>query len=243
MLCLCALLAHVVENGYWCRLRLTMQPALTLRRRPPAVSVLPAPPPPRPRARTESGMRGGGGEGEGAEALRRGGEEARRRGGEEARKEAGGRAGQGRAGQARQARQARRQAWQAGQLGQSPVPAFSATSRALISSQVNLRTKIMDFRGFDSSRSSLNHKGWNFQARKEFPGKFESSNLSRDNLSTEIGRTRDASPRAMSQLRVEQAIASHQRCSTGGTKRATSVNTPLLRPQSSEGKFTMSREI
>ena len=32
-------------------------------------------------------------------------------------------------------------------------------------------------------------------------------------------------------------------CPSGGTKRATSVNTPLLRPQSSEGKFAMSREI
>ena len=30
---------------------------------------------------------------------------------------------------------------------------------------------------------------------------------------------------------------------SGGTKRATRVNMPLLRLQSSEGKFTMSREI
>ena len=33
------------------------------------------------------------------------------------------------------------------------------------------------------------------------------------------------------------------RTGSGGTKRATSANMPLLRPQSSEGKFTMSREI
>ena len=32
-------------------------------------------------------------------------------------------------------------------------------------------------------------KGWNSQAHRELPGKFESSNLSRDNLSREIGRT------------------------------------------------------
>ena len=30
---------------------------------------------------------------------------------------------------------------------------------------------------------------------------------------------------------------------SGGTKRATSINTPLLRLQSSEGKLTMPREI
>ena len=32
---------------------------------------------------------------------------------------------------------------------------------------------------------------WNFQAHREFPGKFESSNLSRDNASREIGRIVD----------------------------------------------------
>ena len=32
-------------------------------------------------------------------------------------------------------------------------------------------------------------KGWNFQAHREFPGKLEPSNLSRDNVSTEIGRS------------------------------------------------------
>ena len=31
-------------------------------------------------------------------------------------------------------------------------------------------------------------KGWNSHVHGEFPGKFESSNLSRDNLSREIGR-------------------------------------------------------
>ena len=53
----------------------------------------------------------------------------------------------------------------------------------------NLRTKILAFRGFDSSIININIKGWNSEARREVPAKFESSNLSRDNLSTEIGRT------------------------------------------------------
>ena len=35
---------------------------------------------------------------------------------------------------------------------------------------------------------NLNFKGWNSQVHREFPRKFESSNLSRDNLSREIGR-------------------------------------------------------
>ena len=51
----------------------------------------------------------------------------------------------------------------------------------------NLRTKILDFRGFDSS-IILVLRGWNSQAHGEFLGWFESSNLSRDNLSWEIGR-------------------------------------------------------
>ena len=51
-------------------------------------------------------------------------------------------------------------------------------------------TKIMDFRGFDSSRILI--KGWNSQVHKEFPKKFESSNLSRDNPSREIGRSSDS---------------------------------------------------
>ena len=48
-------------------------------------------------------------------------------------------------------------------------------------------TKILEFRGFDSSKI-LVEKRWSVQAhRREFPGKFELSNLSRDNLSREIG--------------------------------------------------------
>ena len=36
---------------------------------------------------------------------------------------------------------------------------------------------------------NLNSKGWNSHVHREFPGKFESSSLSRDNVSREIGRT------------------------------------------------------
>ena len=39
----------------------------------------------------------------------------------------------------------------------------------------NLRTKILDFRGFDSSRILI--EGEEFPGPGEFPGKFESSNL------------------------------------------------------------------
>ena len=51
----------------------------------------------------------------------------------------------------------------------------------------NLPTNIMDFKGFDSS-IILIFKGWNSQAQREFPGKFESSNLSRDSVRRENGR-------------------------------------------------------
>ena len=51
----------------------------------------------------------------------------------------------------------------------------------------NLRAKTLDFRGFELERN-LNLKGWKSHVLREVPGKFESSNLSRDNLSREIGR-------------------------------------------------------
>ena len=59
----------------------------------------------------------------------------------------------------------------------------------------NLPTNIVDFRGLDSS-IILILKGWNFQAHGEFPGMFESSNVSRDNLSREIGRMSPLGPQA-----------------------------------------------
>ena len=47
----------------------------------------------------------------------------------------------------------------------------------------------MDFRGSDSS-IILVLRGWNPPVHRGFPGKFESSNLSRENVSREIGRTK-----------------------------------------------------
>ena len=51
----------------------------------------------------------------------------------------------------------------------------------------NLRTKNMDFRGLDSNIILL-LRG-EILMSTEFPGSLESTNLSRDNLSGEIGRT------------------------------------------------------
>ena len=50
----------------------------------------------------------------------------------------------------------------------------------------NLRTKTLDFRGFDSG-VILIVKGWNFHAHWEFPRNYESTNLSRDNVSIRGG--------------------------------------------------------
>ena len=51
----------------------------------------------------------------------------------------------------------------------------------------NLRTKILEFRGFDSN-INLPLRGGNDYGHREFPRKFESPNLSRDHLSRVIGR-------------------------------------------------------
>ena len=52
----------------------------------------------------------------------------------------------------------------------------------------DLRTKILDFRGSDSS-IILILRGGILRPVGKFPGNYESSNLSRDNLSREIGRS------------------------------------------------------
>jgi len=52
----------------------------------------------------------------------------------------------------------------------------------------NLRTKILEFRVFDSNIIRIKFKGWYSHVHSEFPGKFESINFSRDNLSREIVR-------------------------------------------------------
>ena len=75
----------------------------------------------------------------------------------------------------------------------------------------NVTTKILDFKGFDSSiilivcvyiyiyicnvyiyiymYMYIHDKGWNSQIHRGFPGSFDSTHLSRDNLSREIGRS------------------------------------------------------
>ena len=63
-------------------------------------------------------------------------------------------------------------------------------SRALRVRTANLRAKIPDFRGFDSS-IILMLRGGSIMSIWNFPGKVESRNLSRDSLSREIGRTSD----------------------------------------------------
>ena len=50
----------------------------------------------------------------------------------------------------------------------------------------NLRTKILDFGGFDSSRI-LNFQAWNSHVHREFPRIVESTNLSRDSLVRRLG--------------------------------------------------------
>ena len=52
----------------------------------------------------------------------------------------------------------------------------------------NLRTNILDFRGFDSSIIVI-LRGRIPRPIGDFTGKFESSNLGRDDVSREIGRT------------------------------------------------------
>ena len=66
----------------------------------------------------------------------------------------------------------------------------------------NTSTTILDFSGFDSSRILIS-KGWKSQAHREFPGKFESRNLSRDNLSRETGRSTQGCRRASDSFRAQ----------------------------------------
>ena len=60
-------------------------------------------------------------------------------------------------------------------------------SRAPRAGTANLRTKILDPRGFDSS-IIVKFRAGILMSIGNFPGKFESTNLSRDTLSREIGR-------------------------------------------------------
>ena len=67
----------------------------------------------------------------------------------------------------------------------SSVWRWAAGGHGRVSTIANLRTNIVDFRGFDSS-TILMFKGWNSQAHRGVPGKFESSNVSREIERTQI---------------------------------------------------------
>ena len=60
--------------------------------------------------------------------------------------------------------------------------------RGFDSSIVFVPTKILDFRGLESSMLLI-LRGGILSNIRELPGKFESTNLGRENLSREIGRT------------------------------------------------------
>ena len=62
-----------------------------------------------------------------------------------------------------------------------------ATHLAPPTANLRTSTKILDFRGFDSSRI-FSLKGWTSHVHREFPGKFEPTNRSIDTL-REIGRS------------------------------------------------------
>ena len=72
-------------------------------------------------------------------------------------------------------------------MGADSVPCLRAWKGnihfAELAVRVEFRTKILDFRGFDSSRIL-----WNSHVHREFPGNRESTDLSRGNISREIGR-------------------------------------------------------
>ena len=70
--------------------------------------------------------------------------------------------------------------------------------------RADLRTKILDL------KRHFNFKGWNSHVHRESPGKFESTHLSRDNLSREIGCSRAEQSRA-EQSRAEQSRAEQSR--------------------------------
>ena len=88
-----------------------------------------------------------------------------------------------------------------------PVPSAKAklppAGARRISPKADLRTKILNFRGL--LQQNLDFKGWNSRVHREFPGKLESTNLSRDTRSREIGRR--VSPRLASPSEQESRRA------------------------------------
>ena len=78
--------------------------------------------------------------------------------------------------------------------------------------EVHLRTEILDFGGCDSSRTLI--LGWNSQMHRGVPGRFESANLSRDNLSREIRRNRHRLEGQLDQWIPSLALARSSRASS-----------------------------
>ena len=87
-----------------------------------------------------------------------------------------------------------------GRLRHAPGHARAGAEHAARSLTADLRTKILDFRGFYSSRIVI-LRG-NSHVHMELPGKLESTNLSRDNLSREIWRNPGPSREASLQVAV-----------------------------------------
>ena len=75
----------------------------------------------------------------------------------------------------------------------------------------NLRTKILMFRGFDSSIIIILRGGIPCPIGK-FPGKIESSNLRRDNLSREIGRNQRGAKKALAKRGVGANVSKAVSC-------------------------------
>ena len=70
----------------------------------------------------------------------------------------------------------------------TPLPSGQPPCQEPLCNTASLRTKILDFRAFDSSIIYMFSSGILMSIRRESTGMFDSTNLSRDKLSREIGR-------------------------------------------------------
>ena len=88
-------------------------------------------------------------------------------------------------------------AWRPGLARRSAGPAGRLPGAAGSSEEVR-PVSVLRFWIFQRVRleQNLNFEGWSSHVHGEFPGKFESTNLSRDNLSREIGRASGRAARA-----------------------------------------------
>ena len=62
-------------------------------------------------------------------------------------------------------------------------------------------------------KHNLRFKGWNSQVHREFPGKFESAHLSRENLSREIGRMVDSDIARSDAMKSDKEGEGEEECS------------------------------